>query len=125
MLFAQLKETLYVPKGSVGDVIVYPTIYNTTKELGFWDNDHFTYTSIGTEVTFAKSELALKAGAAATANAATTNSTGTVTYESSNTSVATVDASGNVTPIAEGTATITASVAATGKYLAGSATCTV
>ncbi|MCR5003224.1 MAG: Ig-like domain-containing protein, partial [Bacteroidales bacterium] len=47
------------------------------------------------------------------------------TYESSNTSVATVDASGNVTPIAEGTATITASVAATGKYLAGSATCTV
>lgn len=126
MLFAQLKDsTIFVPKGSAGDVIVYPTIYGTTKELGIWDNTHFTYTTIGTVVKFAKAEYTLKVGESATAIVATTNSTGTVAYESSNTAVATVDASGNVTPLSVGTTTITASVAATGKYLAGSATCTV
>lgn len=46
---------------------------------------------------------------------------GAVTYSSSNTSVATVDASGVVTPVAPGNATITASIAANGGYCAGSA----
>lgn len=55
----------------------------------------------------------------------TTNSDGTVSYSSSNTAVATVDESGNVTAKAAGTATITASVPKTDKYNAASATCTI
>jgi len=50
---------------------------------------------------------------------------GVVTYESSNTDIATVDASGVVTGVAVGTATITATVAATNEYLGGTATFTV
>lgn len=47
-----------------------------------------------------------------------TNSTGTITYSSSDTSLATVDASGKVTIIASGNVTITASQLADGKYKA-------
>ena len=50
---------------------------------------------------------------------------GTVTYESSNTDIATVDASGVVTGVAVGQATITATVAATNEYQDGTATFTV
>ena len=49
-------------------------------------------------------------------------SEGTVTWESSNTEVVTVNSEGQLTAIAEGTATITASIAETDTYLAGSAT---
>lgn len=52
---------------------------------------------------------------------AATNSSATITYESSDTDVATVDANGVVTGKATGTATITASVAAvSGEYTAAS-----
>lgn len=55
-----------------------------------------------------------------------TNSTGAVSYTSSNSSVASVHASsGLVTAVAEGTATITANVAAVGAYTSGSSTYTV
>lgn len=56
----------------------------------------------------------------------TTNSTGAVSYTSSNTSVATVNStSGFVTAIAEGTATITANVAAAGDYTSARGSYTV
>ena len=61
--------------------------------------------------------------AAPTLNGNTGN--GTVTYESSNTDIATVDASGVVTGVAVGQATITATVAATNEYQDGTATFTV
>lgn len=48
-----------------------------------------------------------------------------VTYTSSNTSVATVDASGNVTLVAAGETTITATAAETGAYSAGEASYTL
>lgn len=48
-----------------------------------------------------------------------------VTYTSSNTSVATVDASGNVTLVAAGETTITATAAETGAYLGGEASYTL
>ena len=53
------------------------------------------------------------------------NSTGAVTYASSNTAVATVDNNGVVTAVAPGTATITASLAETDDYTAATATCTI
>jgi hypothetical protein len=55
-------------------------------------------------------------------NVATKTGDGTITYSSSNASVAEVAANGEVTIKAAGSATITASVAATSNYNAGSAT---
>ena len=49
----------------------------------------------------------------------------TVTYSSSDSKVATVDANGKVTPVAAGIVTITASVAEDSEYYAGSATYTL
>lgn len=78
-----------------------------------------------TGVKFAKSELALKVDDAAVANPATVEPADatekTVSYQSSNERVATVDASGNVKPIAFGEAIITATSADGGK----TATCKV
>lgn len=51
----------------------------------------------------------------------TTNSDGTTTYSSNNTSVATVDANGLITAKGAGTATITANIAASSNYTATSA----
>ena len=48
-----------------------------------------------------------------------------VTYSSSNTSIATVDADGNVTGVAVGTATITATFEGNNQYMAGSASYTI
>lgn len=52
----------------------------------------------------------------------TTNSNGEISYASSNDAVTTVDAEGNVTGIAEGDATITATIAATSEYKSATAT---
>lgn len=52
----------------------------------------------------------------------TTNSNGEISYASSNDAVATVDAEGNVKGIAEGDATITATIAATNEYKPATAT---
>ena len=62
-------------------------------------------------IAFAKSEVTIEKGKSLD-NAATTTSPAAVTYSSSNTAVATVDETGKVTAVAEGTATITASVEA-------------
>lgn len=64
-------------------------------------------------------------GEAFSAPTFTTVSDGEVTYKSSNTDVATVDNSGNITAIAAGTTTITASVGVTDTYKPGSASYTL
>lgn len=64
-------------------------------------------------------------GEAFSAPTFTTVSDGEVTYKSSNADVAIVDNSGNITAIAAGTTTITASIAATDTYAAGSASYTL
>ncbi|MBP5720197.1 MAG: Ig-like domain-containing protein, partial [Bacteroidales bacterium] len=56
---------------------------------------------------------------------ASTNSSASITYESDNTDVATVNSSGQITPKAAGYCTITASVTAIGSYEAVSAECVV
>ncbi|MBO6027724.1 MAG: Ig-like domain-containing protein [Bacteroidales bacterium] len=79
-------------------------------------------------IAFASSALSIAAGQS-TDNAATTNSPVAVVYSSSNDAVATVSDKGKITAVAEGTATITASVAAVGgtctKINGASATSTV
>ena len=62
-------------------------------------------------IAFASSNLSIAAGQS-TDNPATTNSPVAVVYSSSNDAVATVSDKGKITAVAEGTATITASVAA-------------
>ncbi len=73
--------------------------------------------------TFAFSETAVTifVGDEFTAPTLTNTSDGTVTYDSSDKSVATVDASGNVTIIGKGETTITASVTETDDYYAATA----
>ena len=71
---------------------------------------------------FASDAIEVAIGGNAAEPALTNPGGGTVTWESSNTDVATVDAEGQLTAIAEGTATITASIAATDTYQEGTAT---
>ncbi len=82
---------------------------------------------IGKEPTLSVSDKTMTYGSSASALSVSTNSSGTRTYSSSNTSVATVSSSGMVTPLHVGTATITVNVAAdtTNGYASKSATCTV
>ena len=77
------------------------------------------------EASFAQIEKALNVGDTYQ-QTVTTNSDGAVSYESSNHKVATVDSqTGLVTAVAEGTVVVTATIAATEKYLAASARYTV
>ncbi len=68
------------------------------------------------------SSISLKVGNSATLRV---SSVGTVSYSSSNTSVATVNSYGKVTGVGEGTATITISAASTSNYKAASKTVSV
>ena len=67
------------------------------------------------------SNLSVYLGDAAITRALTTNSSGAVTYTSSNPAVATVNAAGQVTFVGLGTATITANQAQNGSYAAATA----
>ena len=76
-------------------------------------------------VTFEKQKLTVEKGKTAT-NTATATTGDTLTYASSNTAVATVDAStGTVTGVAAGTATITATVKNASDVIVGTASYTV
>ena len=46
-VYAAIKEGLKLDKDATGDIIVFPTLYNTTKQVSFWDNSHFTGNSGG------------------------------------------------------------------------------
>ena len=74
-------------------------------------------------ISLTNAEVTKTYGDAKFTNAATATSDGTISYQSNNTNVATVDdASGEVTIIGAGNATITASVSATANYVAASTT---
>ena len=110
--------------GTAGDVYVYPALYKTTtKQVYFWGAEDFTVKTAGTVISV-ESEYSVNAGATV-ALGATTNTTGTLKYASSNEAVATVSAEGVVTGVAEGEATITVSVDAVEGYTAATVTTTV
>lgn len=75
--------------------------------------------------TFSAESATYTLGEAFSAPNFTTVSDGEITYKSSNPEIATVNNSGNITAIAAGTTTITASVATTDIYAAGSASYTL
>ncbi len=41
-LYSQDKNSVILETGSMGDLICFPTRYNETKQVGMWQNDHFT-----------------------------------------------------------------------------------
>lgn len=77
------------------------------------------------DLAFASGSVTVKPGATVANAASSTKSDGAITYKSSDEAVATVDASGVITGVAEGSATITATLAASGVYEAQTATCSV
>ncbi len=82
-------------------------------------------TPIETTASFASDSKSVTVGKTVN-NTLTTNSPGEKTYSSSNTAIATVDANtGVVTGVAEGEATISVAITASGRYTAGNASYTV
>lgn len=74
---------------------------------------------------FAESSQEVTVGEVLNAPTLTNPNNLAVTYSSSDTSIATVDADGNVTGVAAGTATITATFEGNNQYMAGSASYTI
>ena len=93
-------------------------------ENEYTNKDAFLNSKISGEVTFPYYGLQLAVGSKGTVPASS-NSGASITYSSSNTSVATVNNFGEVTAVAAGTATITASLAENSSYTADTDSYTV
>ena len=109
----------------IGDVLVVKgqlSTYSNTKEIN--SGNYIVSLKRKTTPTLSFGENAYSVVKNGTLNiTATSNSTGAITYESSNTDVAEIDAtSGVVTAKAAGTSTITATIAATDDYKSATAT---
>lgn len=84
-----------------------------------------TLTPITPTLSYANNPLVLTVRTTGIPTLSGNTGSGAVTWNSSAEGVATVDESGNITAVAAGTTTITASIAANGGYAAGEATATV
>lgn len=96
--------------------------YNTQKQVKVYSIADDDLLKIGSVIT--ASDKGVVVGGTVPIGA-TTNSPATITYESDDETVATVNASGVVTGVKAGSATITCSVDASGKYLAASKDITI
>ena len=94
-----------------------PGLFKTTKQVKVYSIADSDLIAIGSVITATDKNVSVNEDVAI---GATTNSPATITYTSGNTGIATVDASGTIHGVAAGSTTITCSVAASGKYLAGS-----
>lgn len=111
-------------EGAVLTFVGYPAIYNSTYQFALWEAP--TVITDSPNLRFANAAPSVTVGNTVT-NAATSakGSAGTISYLSSNESIATVNSSGVITGVAAGTATITASITAASGFCAGVATCEV
>lgn len=123
------KYTVTLTTGSTNSKI---TFTNKLKDKAFFIDNIVITKAGGSGVELEDPKCAFSAetatytlGEAFSAPTFTTVSDGEVTYKSSNTDVATVDNSGNITAIAAGTTTITASVGVTDTYMPGAASYTL
>lgn len=99
--------------------------YSSQQAIQLYKKDESSSSNpVNPTVSFSTSSKSMEVGDTYT-QTVITSSNGSVTYSSSNTSVATVNSLGKVTAVSAGTATITANVAATSSYNAGSAQYTV
>ena len=112
--------------GQLGDIVVFPAIYNTKKQVYFWAASDFTITGAAdvTSVINLGSAFSVNVGETVSLNAST-NSTATIKYSSEDETIATVSAEGVVTGVKEGTVKITASVDAVKGFTAATATTTI
>ena len=121
-VYAKVKDAIKMPKGKC-DIICFPALNNSTKELALWESAHCTYTEIAGSVSV--NAVSLKVGGTDKVSYTTNNTEGAVTYSIDKTDIATVAADGTITAVAEGEATITVKVAAAGIYTAAEATATI
>ena len=112
--------------GQLGDIVVFPAIYNTKKQVYFWAASDFAITGAAdvTSVINLGSAFSVNVGKTVSLNAST-NSTATIKYSSEDETIATVSAEGVVTGVNEGTVKITASVDAVKGFTAATATTTI
>ena len=100
----------------VGDIITvtgFPAVYNETQQFTVWSQEDIVSAIKYFEYSAARFEA--KIGVANTFPRLTNDYDKTPTYSSSNTDVATINAAGEVTLVAAGTTTITATLASAGK----------
>ena len=104
------------------DFVGYPGKYNNDIQLNVYEDATVLGATMTTFSGFGNVELTV---GDTKANKAVASSGATVSYSSAAENIATVDAEGNVTGVAEGETTITVSVEAYNGYPAATATCTV
>ena len=119
------KATTDLHEGDV--VVVCGTLKKYNDKYEFDYNNYLVsrecgHTDLEQTVTFSSTPESVEVGKTVTVSATAIN---TITYSSSNTSIATVDANGVVTGVAEGTVTITATAAAGNGYAQATATHTI
>lgn len=127
------KSWTWVNSGSIdlaawiGKAIVIGFKYTSNATVsGTWEIKNLKVKpTVVPDLAFEKASVVLNPNATVTNVASSTMSDGAVTYSSSDEAVATVDANGVITGKAEGSATITAKLAASGVYEAQTATCAV
>ena len=93
---------------AAGDYVLKATVAATNNYTGLEKTVEFTIAPITATLEYAETEVKKQVGDEAFTNVLTNGSSIQVSYESSNTNVATVDANGKVTILAAGTTTITA-----------------
>ena len=93
---------------AAGDYVLKATVAATNNYTGLEKTVEFTIASITATLGYAETEIKKQVGDEAFTNELTNESSIQVSYESSNTNVATVDANGKVTIFAAGTTTIIA-----------------
>ena len=108
--------------GSKINAVGVACYYNTTKQVKIFSLAEEDKLAIGSVITASNKSVTV---GSTVSIGATTNSPATITYESDDETVATVDASGVITGVKVGTANITCSVVASGKYTASSKKITV
>ncbi|MBQ6437689.1 MAG: Ig-like domain-containing protein [Bacteroidales bacterium] len=130
ILRAQVKNAIAIEKGTTIDLVAWPTYYynkntsTTTNQLGVWAQSDITAKGGEGRIEMQSTKV-MTVGEHWTIGA-TCNSGATVSYASDDSGVASVDpATGEVTAIAAGKATITASAPAANNFTAAEATCVI
>jgi endonuclease I len=121
-------NAIYAIQGNRNPYVDHPEaaarVWDPNNAYGFF-NTYGSATSSTVPTISMPSTLSIDVGSTGSAVASVTNYTGSVTYSSSDTGVATVDSSGLVTGVGEGTATITGSFTSDSKTYSDTCAVTV
>ncbi len=124
-VYANNSKELVMTEGRVFDITGWGGVYGTTPQLLVYNQEdiyEIPSSRVDAETAWASETVAILAGEAWTvSNTVTTKSDAPVIYSSSNESVATVDAEGNITVLAYGNTVITAATAETDNFYSSEA----